>query len=104
MAMTEFAPALHQQVINAIGPWFGWLQLLLATPVVLWCGAFFFKLGWQSILHRSPNMFTLIALGVAASYGFSVFALLFPQALPAAFMLNGAHRCISKLRQSSRRW
>ena len=82
MAMTEFAPALHQRLTHAIGPWFGWLQFLLATPVVLWCGAFFFKLGWQSIVHRAPNMFTLIALGVAASYGFSVFSLLFPQALP----------------------
>ena len=61
---------------------------MLATPVVLWCGAFFFKLGWQSIVHRAPNMFTLIALGVAAAYGFSVFALLFPQALPAAMVMQ----------------
>ncbi len=52
MAMTEFAPALHQRLINVMGPWFGWSQFLLATPVVLWCGAFFFKLGWQSIVHR----------------------------------------------------
>ncbi len=89
MAMTEFAPALHQRLIGAMGKWFGWSQLVLATPVVLWCGAFFFKLGWQSIVNRSPNMFTLIALGVAAAYGFSVFALLFPQVLPAAFLMNG---------------
>ena len=90
MAMSEIAPAMHQQLISAMGGWFGWTQLLLATPVVLWCGAFFFRLGWQSIRNRSPNMFTLIALGVAAAYGFSVFALLFPQMLPAAFMMNGA--------------
>ncbi len=90
MAMTEFAPALHQRLIKAMGPWFGWTQFVLATPVVLWCGAFFFKLGWRSIVQRAPNMFTLIALGVAAAYGFSVFALLFPRALPAAFMMNGA--------------
>jgi len=90
MAMTEFLPALHRQLINTMGSWFGWTQLVLATPVVLWCGAFFFKLGWRSIGNRSPNMFTLIALGVAAAYGFSVFALLFPQLLPAAFMMNGA--------------
>ena len=90
MAMTEFVPALHQRVISAMGSWFGWTQFLLATPVVLWCGAFFFRLGWQSIRNRSPNMFTLIALGVVAAYGFSVFALLFPQVLPAAFMMNGA--------------
>jgi hypothetical protein len=43
MAMTEFAPALHQRVISAMGSWFGWTQFLLATPVVLWCGAFFFR-------------------------------------------------------------
>ena len=90
MAMTEFAPAVHQQLIGAMGPWFGWTQFVLATPVVLWCGAFFFKLGWQSIVNRSPNMFTLIALGVAAAYGFSVFALLFPAALPEAFTMSGA--------------
>src|SRR4030095_12420736 len=90
MAMSEFAPALHQRLINALGPWFGWLQFLLATPVVLWCGAFFFKLGAQSIIHRAPHMFTLIALGVAASYGFSAFALLFPQALPATVMSHSA--------------
>ncbi len=90
MAMTEFVPALHQRLISAMGSWFGWTQFLLATPVVLWCGAFFFRLGWQSIRNRSPNMFTLIALGVVAAYGFSVFALLFPQVLPAAFMMNGA--------------
>ena len=89
MAMTEFVPALHRGLIDAIGSGFGWIQFLLATPVVLWCGAFFFRLGWQSIVNRSPNMFTLIALGVAAAYGFSVFALLFPQALSAAFMVNG---------------
>ncbi|MGZ9076148.1 MAG: heavy metal translocating P-type ATPase, partial [Burkholderiaceae bacterium] len=90
MAMTEFAPGLHQRLIAAMGPWFGWTQFALATPVVLWCGAFFFKLGWRSIVNRSPNMFTLIAIGVAAAYGFSVFALSFPQLLPAAFMMNGA--------------
>ena len=90
MAMTEFAPALHQQLIAAMGPRFGWTQFVLATPVVLWCGAFFFKLGWQSIVNRSPNMFTLIALGVTAAYGFSVFALLFPHVLPAALTMNGA--------------
>ena len=94
MAMSEFAPALHQQLVSAMGSWLGWTQLFLATPVVLWCGAFFFRLGWQSIRNHSPNMFTLIALGVAAAYGFSVFALLFPQLLPAAMSnqmrINGA--------------
>jgi Cu+-exporting ATPase len=89
MAMTEFVPGLHQRLAHALGPWFGWLQFALATPVVLWCGGFFFRLGWRSIINRSPNMFTLIALGVAAAYGFSVFALLFPGLLPDTFIVDG---------------
>ncbi len=59
-----------------------WLQMLLAAPVVLWGGWPFFVRGWQSIVHRSLNMFTLIALGTAAAFGFSVFAVLVPDALP----------------------
>ena len=65
--------------------WLGWLQFALATPVVLWGGAPFFQRGWQSVVTRYLNMFTLIALGTGASYLFSVFALLFPGAIPAAF-------------------
>ena len=44
-----------------------WLELILATPVVLWGGWPFFERGWQSIVNRSPNMFTLIALGVGTA-------------------------------------
>ena len=55
-----------------------WIELALATPVVLWAAVPFFKRAWQSILHRSPNMWTLIGLGVGAAYGFSVTATLFP--------------------------
>lgn len=65
--------------------WLGWLQFALATPVVLWGGAAFFQRGWQSVLTRYLNMFTLIALGTGASYAFSVFAILFPGAISAAF-------------------
>ena len=62
-----------------------WLELALATPVVLW-GAFpFFVRGWQSIITRSLNMFTLIALGVTVSYGYSVVAALFPELFPVGF-------------------
>jgi Cu+-exporting ATPase len=67
-----------------------WIQLALATPVVLWGGAPFFVRGWESIVRRSLNMFTLIALGTAAAYGFSVVALLTPGALPAT-MRDGSH-------------
>ena len=60
-----------------------WLQALLATPVVLWCGWVFFERGWAGVVNRSPNMFTLIAMGTGVSYGFSVFAVLFPGMIPA---------------------
>jgi len=67
----------------------GWLQLLLATPVVLWGGAPFFQRGWQSVVNRRLNMFTLIALGTGAAYGFSLIALLLPGILPEAFRAGG---------------
>jgi Cu+-exporting ATPase len=59
-----------------------WLQLLLATPVVIWCGAPFFARGWASIVNRSPNMFTLIALGTGTAYGYSVVATIAPGLFP----------------------
>ena len=61
------------------------LELLLATPVVLWGGWPFFARGWRSLLNRSLNMFTLIALGVGVAYGYSTVAALFPALFPAAF-------------------
>ncbi|MDD9908680.1 MAG: heavy metal translocating P-type ATPase [Ahrensia sp.] len=61
------------------------IELALATPVVLWAAIPFFKRGWNSILNRSPNMWTLIALGVGAAYAYSVVAALLPQVFPAAF-------------------
>ena len=64
-----------------------WAELLLATPIVLWGGAPFFARGWQSLVTRQLNMFTLIALGTGAAWGFSVLATLFPSALPASFRL-----------------
>lgn len=62
-----------------------WLQLLLATPAVLWGGWPFYVRGWASIVHRSLNMFTLIALGVLVAYGYSVVATLLPHLFPASF-------------------
>ena len=68
-----------------------WIQLLLATPVVFWAGWPFFQRGWSSVVHRSLNMFTLIALGTGAAYGFSVFATLLPGWLPkSALGMGGA--------------
>jgi Cu+-exporting ATPase len=65
-----------------------WGQLLLATPVVLWGGWPFFVRGWQSIVTRKLNMFTLIALGTGAAWGFSVLATLLPGVLPQSFRLS----------------
>ena len=62
-----------------------WVQALLATPVVLWGGWPFFERGWASVVHRSPNMFTLIALGTGAAYLDSMAALLAPGLFPAGF-------------------
>jgi len=61
------------------------IELLLATPVVLWCGWPFFQRFWASLVNRSPNMFTLIGLGTGAAYLYSVAATLFPQFFPASF-------------------
>jgi Cu+-exporting ATPase len=63
----------------------GWLELVLATPVVLWGGRPFFVRGWQSIVNRHLNMFTLIALGVAVAYAYSVVATLAPGTFPGSF-------------------
>jgi Cu+-exporting ATPase len=62
-----------------------WLQLILATPVVLWGGWPFFQRGWASIVHRSLNMFTLIAIGTGVAYIYSVVATLAPAIFPESF-------------------
>src|SRR5213080_2840051 len=62
-----------------------WLQLVFATPVVLWAGWPFFVRGWQSVLTRNLNMFTLIALGTGVAYVYSIVATLAPEIFPAAF-------------------
>ena len=66
-----------------------WIQFVLTTPVVLWGGFPFFQRGWQSIKNVSPNMFTLIAIGVGAAYLYSLAALFFPQVFPAS--MRGEH-------------
>jgi P-type Cu+ transporter len=69
------------------------LELLLASPVVLWCGWPFFQRFWTSLVNRSPNMFTLIGLGTGAAYLYSVVATLFPQLFPESF--RGMHGEVS---------
>jgi len=64
-------------------------ELLLATPVVLWAGADYFRRGWQGLRNRSPNMYTLIGLGVAVAYLYSLYATLAPDSFPPA--MRDAH-------------
>ncbi len=73
---------LHDLVPPAVSTW---VQFILATPVVLWAGWPFFLRGWQSVVNRSLNMFTLIALGTGAAYVYSVVATLAPGVFPAGF-------------------
>lgn len=79
VAMSDMVPGnpLHQwsRILN-------WGQLVLSTPIVFWCGWPFFERAWLSIRNFSPNMFTLIALGVGSSYVYSVIATVFPQMFP----------------------
>ena len=71
-----------------------WIQFALATPVVLWGGWPFFERAWLSIRNRSLNMFTLIGLGTGSAYAYSVFALFFPQSIPASFRGMGGEAAV----------
>jgi len=73
----------------ATQPWLPWIELALATPVVLWCGWPFFVRAAASIVSRHLNMFTLIGMGTGAAYSYSVVATLFPSAFPASFRTMG---------------
>ncbi|HMC12489.1 MAG TPA: copper-translocating P-type ATPase, partial [Pirellulaceae bacterium] len=88
MAMSDMLPG------QPFEHWFSstalrWLQFALATPVVLLWGWPIFERGWQSIVHRSLNMFTLIAIGTGAAYGFSVIATIAPQWFPESLRSHG---------------
>ena len=66
-----------------------WIQFALSTPIVLWCAWPFFQRAWISVVNRSPNMFTLIALGVGAAYGYSLAATFLPGLFPAGLRQHG---------------
>jgi len=84
LGMSDLIPG--QPVQHALGiRSIEWIQFALATPVVIWGGWPFLERGWASIVNRSLNMFTLIALGTSAAYLYSVFAVLFPALVPASF-------------------
>ena len=83
MGVMFFAP-------HAISPrLMPWLQLVLASPIVLWGGRPFFERAWMSLRTRHLNMFTLIGMGTGVAYAYSLFATLFPSALPAQFRGHG---------------
>jgi Cu+-exporting ATPase len=87
LAMADMLPGMPMR--HALGGSLQWVELVLATPVVLWGGWPFFQRGWASVVRASPNMFTLIALGTGTAYAHSVVATAFPGAFPAAFRGHG---------------
>jgi Cu+-exporting ATPase len=88
IAMSHAIPGLHVEAMipKQISKW---IEFALATPVVLWAGGFFFTRAWQSIVNRSLNMFTLIAVGVGAAYFYSAVAVIAPEIFPWSFRTNG---------------
>ena len=84
IAMGHMLPG-HPLAALASPRTYGWIELLLTSPVVLWAGWPFFVRGWHSLVNRSLNMFTLISLGVAVAYCYSLVAILFPDIFPPSF-------------------
>jgi P-type Cu+ transporter len=88
MSAMFWAMPLHRILPGAALPW---LELALASPVVLWGGWPFFQRFWTSLLNRSPNMFTLIGMGTGVAYGYSVVATLAPQSFPESLRSMGGY-------------
>lgn len=88
IGMSEFIPGVPLERLAPMSIW-AWVQWALASPVVLWGGWPFFVRAWQSVVNRRLNMFTLIGLGVAVAYLYSVVATLFPEIFPHAFREHG---------------
>lgn len=82
IAMRNMLPGGHVIDTLASAKFLGWLELLLATPVVLWAGWVFYLRAVQSVINKSLNMFTLIGLGVSVAYFYSIIAVLFPSIFP----------------------
>ena len=88
IAMSDHISALSFQKTVSVSI-LVWIQLILATPVVLWAGFPFFKRGWMSLIYKKLNMFTLIATGVGVSYVYSLVATIAPGIFPATFRVEG---------------
>ena len=80
---------LGHRIVEGGLPQQSWIELLLSSPVILWAGWPFFARGAQSIRNRSPNMWTLIGLGVSAAYGYSLVATVAPGLFPSSFVMDG---------------
>ncbi|HVT45275.1 MAG TPA: heavy metal translocating P-type ATPase [Thermoanaerobaculia bacterium] len=89
LVMAHMVPGLRLFETLMAGRTGPWIELLLATPVVLWGGWPFFHRAWMSLVNRSLNMFTLIGLGVGVAYGYSIVATLAPDLFPASFRGEG---------------
>jgi Cu+-exporting ATPase len=87
IAMADMLPIMPVRHSHPDG-WLLWLELLLASPVVLWGGWPFFQRGWASVVNRSTNMFTLIAMGTGVAYGYSLVATFVPGLFPAVSNLT----------------
>lgn len=88
LAMSDLIPGQPVQHLFS-GQALAWIQLVLSTPVVLWGGWPFFERAWASVKHRSPNMFTLIAMGVGVAWLFSLVATLAPTWIPETMRTHG---------------
>jgi Cu+-exporting ATPase len=88
IAMADMLPGMPVQRLIPAG-WLAWIELASATPVVLWGGWPFFQRGWASVVNRSTNMFTLIAMGTGVAYLYSLVVTIFPQAFPASLREMG---------------
>lgn len=88
LTIGEMIPAINPESFIPY-PVSSWIQFLLATAVVFWAGGFIFIKAWQSIVNKSLNMFSLIALGVGAAYGYSAVAVLWPQIFPESLKKMG---------------
>ncbi len=92
LAMGEMIPGVPAAVVHS--RFLPWVQFVMATPVVLWCGWPLLERGWQSLVHRSLNMFTLIAIGVGTAYAYSAAATLLPGVIPDSFRGHGGQPAV----------
>jgi Cu+-exporting ATPase len=88
LMVSAFMPSMPMQHLFSPRTW-AWIEFGLTTPVVLWCGLPFFVRGWQSVMYRSLNMYTLISLGTGSTYVYSVLVTIVPQVFPASLRGSG---------------